>query len=115
MAAQKPEATPVETDEWETVAEARSKMIFDTDGDTYTGVWEGFEVITDPNTGEEYLYANFRNAESGPTTTSAGYQLKRALEKIDPGRTVRLIRTGSTVVDKNKNPMTDFKVLVKKN
>lgn len=114
MAAQKPETTPVETDEWETVAEARSKMIFDTDGDEYTGVWEGFETIIDPNTGEEYLYANFRNAESGPVTTSAGYQLKRAMEKVDTGRTVKLIRTGQTDMGKGKNPMTNFKVLVKK-
>lgn len=99
-----------EDDEWETVAEARSKMIFDTDGDEFVGVWEGFETVIDPNTGEEYLYANFRNPDSGPVTTSAGYQLKRGLENVKTGTKVKLTRTGQTDMGKGKNPMTDFKI-----
>lgn len=115
--ADKPVTPPVKTsdeDEWETVAEARSKMLFDTDGDEYIGVWEGFEIIVDPNTSEKYTYANFRDDDNGPVTTSAGYQLSRALESVPTGKTVRIKRTGQTSMGTNKNPMTDFKVDVKK-
>lgn len=105
---------PADDNEWETVAEARTKMIFDTDGDQYTGTWEGFEDITDPNTGEVYVYANFRSPDGTPVTTSAGYQLSRALKSVEAGRRVRLTRTGQTQTDKNKAPMTDFKVEVAK-
>lgn len=106
-----PKAAPKSTsnDGFTVVQEARTKMIFDTDGDVWTGVWEGFEIIVDPNTGEEYLYCNFRQ-DGTPYTTSAGYQLKQGLEKVTVGHTVRLTRTGSTVIDKNKAPMTDFKI-----
>ncbi len=113
--AEKPAVNPpVETDEWEVVAEARSKMLFDTDGDQYIGVWEGFEDIIDPNTGDVYKYANFRNDETGPVTTSASYQLERGLKDVPHGRTVRLTRTGQTDMGKAKNPMNDFKIEVKK-
>jgi len=110
-----PKNTPVPADdEWETVAEARSKMIFDTDGDEFTGTWEGFENITDPNTGEVYLYANFRNDATGPVTTSAGYQLKRGLENVPIGNLVKIIRTGTSDMGKGKNPMTNFTVKTRK-
>ena len=103
-----------EEDEWETVAEARSKMLFDTDGDVYVGIWEGFEDIIDPNTSEVYRYANFRDDDNGPVTTSAGYQLERALKEVPTGKRVKITRTGSTDMGKGKNPMTDFKVQVSK-
>lgn len=108
-----PKTPATDEQQWETVAEARTKVIFDEDGDVLTAVWEGFEEITDPNTGEIYLYANFREDDQ-PVTTSAGYQLKRALDKVPVGKLVRLTRTGSTEVAKGKNPMTDFKVQVAK-
>jgi hypothetical protein len=106
--------TPVQDDEWETVAEARSKMIFDTDGDEYVGTWEGFDTITDPNTDEKYLYANFRNADGTPVTTSASYQLERGLQSVPVGKRVKLTRTGQTDMGKGKNPMTNFKIQVSK-
>ena len=68
-----------EDEQWETIAEHRTKMIFDTDGDEFRGMYEGFEHITDPNTGEVYEYANFRNDDGEPLTTSASYQIKRSL------------------------------------
>jgi hypothetical protein len=101
-------------EQWETIAEHRTKMIFDTDGDEFRGTYEGFEHITDPNTGEVYEYANFRNDDGEPLTTSASYQLKRALTNVTPGKYVRLIRTGQTDMGKNKAPMTNFKVMVRK-
>lgn len=106
-------SAPVE-DEWETVAEARTKMIFDTDGDEYVGTWEGFEDIIDPNNGDVYKYANFRDADGTPKTTSASYQLERGLKDVPAGRKVKLTRTGQTDMGKGKNPMTDFKIQVAK-
>lgn len=101
-------------EEWETVAEARTKMIFDTDGDEYVGTWEGFEDIIDPNTHDVYKYANFRDADGTPKTTSAGYQLERGLKDVPHGKRVKLTRTGQTDMGKGKNPMTDFKIQVSK-
>lgn len=109
-------ATPVtENDGWETVAETRTKIIFDTDGDEFTGTWEGFQNITDPNTGEVYEYANFREAGTElPVTTSASYQLKAGLAGVPTGTLTRLTRTGTTDMGKGKNPMNNFKVQVKR-
>jgi hypothetical protein len=108
--------TPVTPDEeWETVAETRTKIIFDTDGDQFTGQWEGFQNITDPNTGEVYEYANFREAGTGlPVTTSASYQLKAGLVDVPLQSMVRITRTGTTDMGKGKNPMNNFKVQVKR-
>jgi len=108
--------TPVTPeDEWETQYETRTKIIFDTDGDEFTGEWQGFENITDPNTGEVYEYANFRENGTGlPVTTSASYALKAGLLNVPIGKQVRLTRTGQTDMGKGKNPMNNFKVQVKR-
>jgi len=113
MADSKPAVTP--DDEWETVAETRTKIIFDTDGDQFTGIWEGLENITDPNTGEVYEYLNFREAGTSlPVTTSAGYALKSGLADVPLRSMVRITRTGQTDMGKGKNPMNNFKVQVKR-
>jgi|SRR5215469_1112996 len=108
--------TPVTPDEeWETVAETRTKIIFDTDGDQFTGVWEGLQNIPDPNTGEVYEYLNFRETGTGlPVTTSASYALKSGLADVPLGKTVRITRTGTTDMGKGKNPMNNFRVQVKR-
>lgn len=98
---------------WETVAETRMKMRFDTDGDVFEGTWEGFEQITDPNTGDGYLYCNFRSEERGAVTCSASYQLKQGLEKVPVGKYVRVIRTGTTEMAKG-NAMVNFTIQVRK-
>jgi len=109
--------TPVNPvdDGWETVAETRTKIIFDEDGDQFTGTWEGFQNIIDPNTGETYEYANFREDGTNlPVTTSASYALKAGLESVQLGELVRVTRTGTTDMGKGKNPMNNFKVQVKR-
>ncbi|HEY6018466.1 MAG TPA: hypothetical protein VIY48_00765, partial [Candidatus Paceibacterota bacterium] len=102
--------TPAEV--WETVQEARTKMIFDEDGDTFQGTYEGTELITDPNNGEVYEYINVRDDSGEPFTTSASYQLKQAMTKIPVGSYVKLIRTGSVAA--KKGTMLNFKVMVRK-
>lgn len=96
-----------ETAEWDLVAEARTKVIFDTDGDVFEGTYEGPEQIPDPNTGEIYEYLNFRKGDDG-YTTSANYQLARAFSNVTPGTYVRITRLGQSSVAKGF--MTNFKV-----
>lgn len=101
-----------EKEQWETVAEARSKLIFDTDGDEWEGVFEGPEIIVDPNTGEEYPYLNFRGNDGEAYTTSSSYQLSRAFEKIPVGTYSKIIRKSSIKVA--KGDMINFKVQIRK-
>ena len=98
-------------EEFELVSETRGKLQFDEDGDQFTGTWEGFEDIIDPNTEEVYVYANFRNAEFGAVAVSASYQLKTRMEGVPQGSRVRITRTGSTPMKKG-NPMIHFRVEV---
>lgn len=106
----KPQTTPATdtADEWETVAEARTKMLFDTDGDEFIGFYEGPELIEDPNTGEAYEYLNFRNDDGAGVTTPANYQLGRAFGDMPTGSYVKITRLGTSKTD--KGTMTNFKV-----
>jgi hypothetical protein len=109
MPASKPQNT---TDEWETVAEARTKIIFDTDGDVFEGYYEGPEVIIDPNTGEAYQYLNFRKESGDGFTTSSNYQLCRAFETMPEGTFIRIVRLSESKVA--KGTMTNFRVQTRK-
>ena len=106
--------TPINPDdgEWDLIAEARTKMIFDTDGDTWEGYWEGPEDIVDPNTLEVYEYLNFRNDAGWGFTTPASYQLKRAMAVIKVGTFVRIKRLSITKTAKGN--MIDFRVQARK-
>lgn len=103
----------IQDDEFDLVSETRGKLQFDEDGDIFIGTWEGFETITDPNTSEEYVYCNFRNAEFGAVAVSASYQLKQHMEKVPVPSRVRITRTGSTEMKKG-NPMIHFRIEVAK-
>lgn len=105
----------IEDPEFELVGETRGKMQFDEDGDTFTGIWEGFEEIQVPGKPEEapYLYCNFRNQEHGAFAMSASYQLEQHMRKVETGALVRVTRTGSTKMAKG-NPMIHFRVEVAK-
>lgn len=105
------EAAP-EAEEWETVSENRSRIVFDTIGDTWQGFFEGRGDITDSNTGEEYPYLNFRDDAGDGFMVSASYQLIRAFETIPAGSYCRLLVTGFT--DTKNGKMTNFKVSVRK-
>ena len=106
--------TQTQNDEWETVAEPRTKMIFDTVGDVWTGIYEGTEIIIDPNTGESYDYLNFRDLDGEPYTTSASYTLKSGLSKVPVGSTVKITYMSDTDMGKGKNPMKNFKIQTRK-
>lgn len=105
----KPEAT---AEEWVTVAEARTKIIFDTDGDEWEGWFEGFEDITNPNTGEIYIYLNFHGPDDKAYTTSGSYQLEKAFRAIEPGTYCRMTRLSTTKTA--HGDMIDFKIQVRK-
>lgn len=104
---------PSTEEEFETVTESRVKIVFDTIGDVWKGYYEGTEMITDPNTAEEYKYLNFRDDDGEAFTTSASYILNQAFEKIAIGMYVRIELTG-LAESKRGNDLKQYKVQVRK-
>jgi hypothetical protein len=105
-------AQQVTDDGFETVAEARTKMQFDADGDVWEGYWEGFATVTDPNTEEEYEYMNFRDEAGDGYQVSASYQLKRAFADIPTGMYSRIQRL--SVTSTKRGNMINFRVQVRR-
>ena len=98
-------------DEWETVAEQRSRIVFDEDGDTWTGTYEGVQEVPDPeNAGEFFTYLNFRGDDNEGYQMSASYMLRKAFinGNIPAGTYVKITRTGTTAA--KHGTMTNFKV-----
>src|SRR5271165_3186600 len=73
--------------EWENVhEEAPDQIIFTVIGDTYTGLYQGSEVITFDDKGEEksFTQLKFRDTD-GLKVINAGYELGEAFAKITAG------------------------------
>lgn len=111
-----------DSEDWEVVAEPRTKATFDEIGDKVIGTWVGFEDIVRPDTGEIMKYCNFDDALAGskkgaPTnvvklTISASYQLVKDLENVPHGRRVMLEYISETAV-RQGNPLKNFRVSVR--
>lgn len=97
---------------WNVVSEPRTKIVFDTIGDEWEGFYEGPETIIDPNTGEEMEYLNFRDQHGEAFTISAGYDLKRAFERVSQGTYSKIILV-SMVPSKKGNDVKLHKVLTR--
>lgn len=97
---------------WNVVSEPRTKIVFDTIGDEWEGFYEGLEVIVDPNTEEDMEYLNFRDSNGEAFTISAGYDLKRAFEKVPVGTYSKIILV-NTVPSKKGNDVKLHKVLTR--
>lgn len=99
-------------EEWETEQdETPDRLIFDTIGDEYAGLYLGSEVITydDPKEGETtFTQLHFWDEES-PKVINAGYKLLEAFAKVEPGREAR-IRYVKDVNVGQASGMKDFKV-----
>lgn len=95
---------------WETVQdESPDRIIFDTIGDTYVGLFLGIEhVIPESNPEEDFYQAHFYDEDS-PKVIAGGYSLMRALQKVEVGREARMLYVKDIDTGK-KDPMKDFKV-----
>ena len=106
-------ASSKQTEEtWNVVSEPRTKIVFDTIGDEWEGFYEGPETIIDPNTDQEMEYLNFRDATGEAFTISAGYDLKRAFERVAQGTYSKIILV-NTVPSKKGNDVKLHKVLTR--
>lgn len=105
-------AKKTDSEEWNVVSEPRTKIVFDTIGDEWEGFYEGPETITDPNTDEPMEYLNFRDSNGEAFTISAGYDLKRAFEKVAVGTYAKIILV-NTVPSKKGNDVKLHKVLTR--
>jgi len=101
-------ANKPQDEEWTTVAEARSRIVFDTIGDVWEGYYEGPETVHDDVKNEDYEYLDFRDQAGDGFMASASYQLSRAFTDIPVGTYVRMTVLGFT--ETRNGRMTNFKV-----
>jgi len=104
--------------DWEQVSEgARISVQFDHIGDTLIGTFMGFQTIEDPNTGETWEQALFDDCElpsevkGEDVVTNPGYDLRRALERIEPGKfRVRVNYARNIPISGQPSPMKGYRV-----
>jgi hypothetical protein len=103
--------TPATDDGWTTVAEETgSRIIFDTVGDTFTGIFRTKQHIVPENTDkEEFDLLTFTGEDGEAYSTAPGYKLTRAFDNIKPGTTVRITLKALIPTDWPQ-PMKDFRV-----
>lgn len=91
-----------------TDVETEAQIIFDTIGDTFTGIFEGWS-----ETANNIPQAHFMNDE-GKFFTNCGWSLKEQLKNIRKGWTVRMVYTADQPIPDRDTPMKVFKVQYKK-
>jgi hypothetical protein len=110
--------TATETNEWEQVAEgARTSVQFNELGDTLVGVYTGTQDVEDPQTGEtwkQYLFDDCEYPEDvagEDVAVNAGYDLRRALDTIEPGKYVVRVQYVKNIPMRGQpSPMKSFRV-----
>lgn len=105
-------------DGWETVHEESAlRVLFDTIGDQFVGIYIGVDDIT-PDDGEPFSLFLFRGIEGETTGKVCGinqsYTLKQAMEKVNAGDITRLTYVKDIPTRRGLNPLKDFKVDVKR-
>jgi hypothetical protein len=111
-------AKATETQEWESVAEGARPVVQFTDiGDSLIGVYAGTQEITDPTTEEkwnQYLFDDCEYPEDvagEDVAVNAGYDLRRVLDTIQPGKfLVRIQYVRNVPIAGQPSPMKSFKV-----
>lgn len=105
--------TPENTEEWTIEQdETPDRLIFDTIGDEYEGLFLGIEHIVPPecdDPDDEFDVAHFWDLES-PKAIAGGFALMRALRKIEIGREVRMRYVKNIPIAGQASPMKDYKV-----
>lgn len=89
-------------DGWQDVV-TESQLVFDTDGDEFTGIFNGWS-----ETDNGIPQAHFTNAE-GEYFTNCGWSLKMQLKAVKKGNEVRIRRTGTQDTGQ-PSPMILFRV-----
>lgn len=132
MAQAKPSTDVINEETWETVDQGtRIQVTFDEIGDQFTGIYQGKELIVNPNpdpkTGEHaewysYLFEGMSVKANGvspddvkglPCGIAAGWSLRKALDKLTGGEVVRITYTRTTDTGQPA-PMKEFRVDVRK-
>ena len=107
---------------WEGVSEgARTVIQFNEIGDTFIGFYEGKEVVEDPNENEDGTHDSWEQynftgvfpseVEGEKAAVNAGFDLRRALDQIEPNRyLVRMALVKLVPVKGQPSPMKSFRV-----
>lgn len=99
---------------WETVArESGIKVVFDTVGDVFTGMYEGEEHIAPENGDEPFDLYNFTGTDGRLYSVNKSYKLGRAMGGVTPGKWVRITYV-QDIPTRKAEPMKDFRVDVAK-
>lgn len=119
-------AYPVAPDEnddelWDNVVEeSPSRVIFDTVGDRFSGLYVGEEEI-DPGTGDNDIFTLYLFRKNGELfAINKSYKLAQAMDKIEPGSHVRITYVKDIATNRRDeygnavNPLKDFRVDVRK-
>lgn len=94
------------------VAETGDQIVFDTIGDTFTGIYTGYEIgCKDGGTeADEFTVLQFRGEDGKPYQTNAGWKLRKAfVNRVDSGSLVRITYV-KDVATNSVQPMKDFRV-----
>lgn len=92
--------------------EAGDQIVFDTIGDEYIGEYMGPEVIEFTNKkgeDESFTQLKFRDPH-GVKVVNAGYELRKAFEKIEPGTITRVKYVKDVRISGQESPMKSFRV-----
>lgn len=105
--------------EWEVVAdESPNKVILDTPGDFFIGVYEGTYTVAAENNitrehpeGEAFTMFLFRGLDGKPYSMNQSAKLVQAMEAVEIGTKVRIELIKEIQTKNQLNPMKDYKVL----
>jgi hypothetical protein len=105
-----------DTEGWEVASEEQpTMMVFDTLGDQFTGIYLGRKhIVPDDSEKDEFDQDLFQDPSTGELfAVNSGYNLRRALEEIEPGKTCRLTYV-KNVDTGQPSPMKSFRVETRK-
>lgn len=99
---------------WEVVAEeSAARVVFDTVGDQFTGVYKGVEEIH-PDNDEPFSMFRFQGMDGEPYAINQSYRLREGMAKVNIGDVTRITYVKDIATGKNLNPLKDFRVEVKR-
>lgn len=103
---------------WDTVSEeAPTRVIMDTIGDTFVGMYQGMEHIErEPSadgTDQSFDQFLFKGRDGEKYSIYESFDLKEAMEKVEVGQWCRIQYLKDVKTGRNLNPMKSFRVDVR--